>query len=236
MKTNIKRKPIIFVAVLLMIAIIAMSAYTFAKYTTSTNVDSQSATVAKWGFTVSADATNLFASDYSVADEATLATKVEDGVAVDAADVVVAPGTTGSMSFSINGNSEVRAQLNVTATGTDVSLTKGEQTYNPVKWTLAKDNTAVSGCENVTLDTIVTYLNAMDETIEAGANYSKAGSYTLTWTWAFTGADSGITGLSVDAADTILGQAAAGQTIDTAYTAVTSISNFSLSISVDQIQ
>ncbi len=240
-----KRLSIICVAVLLLVAVIGMSAYTFAKYVTSASVTSQSATVAKWGFVVSANADDLFGSDYTGTG---LATKVEgDGISVNSNNATVAPGTTGSMTFSISGTAEVLAQLTVTATGTDVSLTKGEgedaQTYNPIKWTLKKGNTVVSAVidnknvtfENATLATVLTYLGSIKETITAGQASSHAGDYTLTWAWAFENTESGIDGLSANEADTLLGQAANGTTLE-GYTAVTSISNLGLNITVTQAQ
>ncbi len=243
MKNN-KRKSIICVALLLLVVVIAMSSYTFAKYVTSDSATT-SATVAKWGFVVDVDATDLFATDYTLGTGATLATKATGtGVAVDAQSAAVAPGTTGSMTFSISGTAEVLAKITVTASGTDVSLTdtKGtddttdDQVYNPIKWTLKKDNTVVSGCEDVTLATIITKLNSYTTEVTAGTTSSVNGSYTITWEWAFSNTSSGITNLSVDDADTILGYAANDSDIDSKYTAVTGVSNFSVSISVEQLQ
>ncbi len=239
-----KRLSIICVAVLLLVAVIGMSAYTFAKYVTSTEVPSTSATVAKWGFVVSANAGDLFASDYSVNGSETLATKVDDGVAVDASSSVVAPGTTGSMTFSISGTAEVRAQVTVEATVADIVLTDGTNKYNPVKWTLTKDGEAVENCNGVTLATIKTYLDSMDATIEAGATNTLAGTYTLSWSWAFDGSADPVweNGPDGNTADTYLGWLADGSDkakamVPDAYESASKTTvSFSLKISVTQIQ
>ena len=124
---NMKRKALIVaVMALLLVAILAMSVSTFAKYTTSATTGSNTATVAKWGFVVNAQAGGLFADQYGGTDSGLADAYVSgDTVFVDAngSGNVVAPGTTGSLTFSITGTAEVRSQVTVTASGTDVALT-----------------------------------------------------------------------------------------------------------------
>ena len=58
---NMKRKALIVaVMALLLVAILAMSVSTFAKYTTTKSYTSGSAAVAKWGFVVSVQAGSMF--------------------------------------------------------------------------------------------------------------------------------------------------------------------------------
>ena len=132
MKFN-KRKSLIVIAMFVLLAVlIAMSGMTFARYISSKEVPTQSATVAKWGFVVSADADALFGSDYKGTTLATVVANTEEQLSVSAESaaegqtrgLVVAPGTTGSMTFSITGEAEVRAQITVSMTNVqDVYLT-----------------------------------------------------------------------------------------------------------------
>ena len=58
-------RPFIITAMVALIAlVVGMGGYTFAKYFTSTGTHSNQATVAKWGFVLSANATNLFGEEY----------------------------------------------------------------------------------------------------------------------------------------------------------------------------
>lgn len=248
---NMKRKALIVaVMALLLVAILAMSVSTFAKYTTTTNISSNSAAVAKWGFAASIQANDMFGDAYgtataSVASKDTwVANSNEAGTlsvkATSGGTEVVAPGTKGSMTFSITGTAEVLAQITVKvdASSKDVSLTKteGNKTYNPIKWTLKKDGVAVSGCENTTFSAITTYLEAMDEVVDPAENYSKAGNYEISWVWALNNSADMLNGAadSIDAADTMLGQAAISGA-PAGYTAVTTVT-LDFSIEITQIQ
>lgn len=247
---NMKRKALIVaVMALLLVAILAMSVSTFAKYTTTTNISSNSAAVAKWGFAASIQANDMFGDAYGAAtsgvaskgtwvansnDAGTLSVK-----ATSEGTEVVAPGTKGSMTFSITGTAEVLAQITVTVdASSDVYLTKtdGNKTYNPIKWTLKKDGAAVSGCENTTLSAITGYIEAMDELVDPAESYSKAGNYEISWVWALNNSADMLNGAadSIDAADTMLGQAAisgapSGYTVSTTVTL-----NFSIEITQTQ--
>ena len=255
MKNTKRRFLIVAVMVLLLVAVLAMSVSTFAKYTTTTGVQSNSATVAKWGFVVAANATDLFGTAYaSDANTATTQVVVKDntnGTAIKSTATtpanLLAPGASGSMTFSIDGTAEVLAKVTVEANGTDISIATGGNTYYPITWTLTKGGTPVTGCEDVQLSAILNYLNAgdKDELIDAGEEYAFAGEYELTWVWAFDGdgVASGLTDLDRDAADTLLGRAAEagkqnGETFTyegTDYTVYTQIA-FDITISVDQTQ
>jgi hypothetical protein len=240
MNAKTKRRTLVVVAMLVLLAtVLALSGATFARYITTLPKESNSATVAKWGFVLSADASDLFGKEYMGTGLATTTgtgtVNVAADTSVDPDRQVVAPGTTGSMEFSISGKAEVYAKLTITASGSDVSLTKGTETYNPVKWTLTKGSTAL--VTKGTLEEVLAQFNDGNVAEELAPNTPSdyEGDYVLTWEWAFEGpAESGITDLSGNAADTILGQVAENGSV-AGYTAVTDIS-FSIEMQVEQIQ
>lgn len=232
---------------LLLVAVIGFGGYTLSKYVTEKK-ETGSASVAKWGFTVKADATNLFGAKYkydtaknsSVAttdDTATFTVKTDDNTNR------VAPGTTGSMTFTIGGTAEVKAKVEIALTDNkDIVLEykKGETagTYNPVKWTLKKDGANI--VENSTLEAIANELNkaVYDETINPGASYTNAGTYTIEWVWAFDGTTANP---DADKLDTLLGWKVSGATIPTDYgftveTGTNTTIGFTLNISITQEQ
>lgn len=249
------RKSILVIGLLLLlVAVIGFGGYTLSKYVTKKTVSENGVTVAKWGFTVETkDADKLFGSKYSagkVADNDTALT-------VKADNAVVAPGTSGSMTFKIAGKAEVLAKVGVEmkaatdkAAIEDVVLKykKGEdeveKTYAPVKWTLtkkdkdAKTETVVNGG---TLADVQTKLaEAYTGNLAIGTEIND--EYTLSWTWAFEKTD----GLDdADNLDTMLGMLSNGATFtdnkyvteEATYTKVeanTTIS-FELVIKVEQV-
>ena len=234
--TSKKARPLIIAVMVLLVGVVlCMGGFTLAKYITSTQNQSNQATVAKWGFVVTADATELFGSEYKGTGLAVTGSAATGTVVVEAntenQNNLVAPGTTGSMTFTISGTAEVMSKLTIAATSTsDVVLTNGEgETYSPIKWTLKKGDVVVEGCDGVQIDTIVNKINALDDQdqeVAPNAQLQCAGTYTLTWSWAFSNGN--------DALDTVLGQIANGSTVD-GYTATTSI-DFGLTISIEQIQ
>ena len=234
-KSGKKTRGIIIAAMLvLLLAIGCLCGITFAKYVTSKSVSTQSATVAKWGFVISANANDLFGKEYAVTGEETLAKKVADGsgVAVVAKKAAVAPGTTGEMTFSIVGNAEVPAQIKITA-GADVKEvalkgTDGNPVWSPVKWTIwasADDTTYTeikeAGAEGdkITADgslaTALALASKQGGTIAASTTETKK-YFKLSWSWAFDGATADST--NGNRYDTLLGYAAAG---DKTYTDAT---------------
>ena len=230
---NMKKKVVIVATmVLLLAAVLLMSMSTFAKYTSTATTDAQTATVAKWGLTLQADATNLFSANYGAADNTTklAATSSSTGVNVAAASAVVAPGTTGSMTFTVAGTADVSAQvkfaLNMTS---EIAL----DDYKPVKWTL--NNGTSNVVTNGTVADINNYFNtnAEDLTITAGS-VVDAKTYTLTWSWAFDNASVTVGSLNGNQADALLGQAATGASV-AGHTAVTEMA-FTISANFEQTQ
>lgn len=248
-KNSLTKRVALVVIALLLAFVLAFGGYTLAKYVSSKQT-STSAMVAKWGFTVSADAGGLFGTDYTGTGLATIVTSDSDGVAVNAGSAVVAPGTTGSMTFGISGQAEVLAKIKIEMEVTsDVKLTTtGDPAinYSPIKYTLTK-NTSTALVTDKTLEDVKTAIEGQyTGTTDAGTEIND--SYTLTWKWAFDNTDTETDSGSVTGndCDTILGLYANSQssgtiehngteyTIDTENTSTTI--SFSLSISVEQVQ
>ncbi len=243
---TITKKHLTIVAVVLMVAlVVGMGAMTYARYISSYDSGEQKATAAKWGFVVSANADNLFPSDYTLAT-GSHATKTDDGVAVDASAATLAPGTTGYVSITVNGTAEVRAQLNIALTVT--SQVGYDNTYLPIKWALTNSADFPASDEWKTYDGIIAEVNALNQTIEAGA--TVGGEHYIHWCWDFeTGADAAAKAAN-NRHDTIIGAKSAhgndlakiNETIGG--TAITSeelakynnVLSFSLTATIEQIQ
>lgn len=244
------RKTAVIVALLLaLVALLCFGGYTFSKYVTHGN-GTGTANVAKWGYTVNVDTSGIFGEKYKkVAGDFSTITSAPDGLTVKAESAgrkLVAPGTTGSMTFSVGGKSEVRARLYMGITPNEdvvLKIKKGEEAeivYNPVKWTLTKNGNPVDGAQNVTLIDIANKLNhepvSVGGTYEAGTELPET-TYVLSWAWAFEGTEN-FAGITVNELDTILGQRAnnaaftyAGWTINEAVTSI----KFVLDIKVEQL-
>ena len=244
-----KKTAVIVALLLALVALLCFGGYTFSKYVTHGN-GTGTAKVAKWGYTVNVDTSGIFGEKYKkVAGDFSTITAAPDGLTVKAESAgrkLVAPGTTGSMTFSVGGKSEVRARLYMGITPNEdvvLKIKKGEEAeivYNPVKWTLTKNGNPVDGAQNVTLIDIANKLN--HEPVSVGGTY-EAGTelpetvYELSWAWAFEGTET-FAGITVNELDTILGQRAndaaftyAGWTINKAVTSI----EFVLDIKVEQL-
>ena len=238
-KNSNKKSVFVIALLLLLVAVIGFGGYTMSKYISSKS-DNGTANVAKWGFTVHADATKVFGSNYekaggvssSVTDK-TDATKLTVKASV-ADSKVVAPGTTGSMTFGFGGTSEVLAKFTFDLKVTDISLayTKGGAagTYSPIKWTL--NDGATNVVDGGTIEQVKTALNK-EKTLNPGDTLEEK-SYTLTWVWDFESSAEN------NKLDTYLGKLANGDT-DTEYegymkTAANTTLSLELNISVVQLQ
>lgn len=224
-RKNNKKTAVIVALLLALIALMCFGGYTFSKYVTS-GKGSGTASVAKWGYTASVDTTKLFGKEYKLA--ATNVSTVDGAgahinVKADPANErnLVAPGTAGSMTFTVGGKAEVRALLHTSLVPTNDVVLKIKKTgetayteYRPVKWTLKKDGGAVPVAENVTLETISGVI-ATDASVnkEIAPNEElTATTYELSWAWAFEDATGSVLDLTIDQVDTILGQMANGGT------------------------
>lgn len=225
------RKSVFVIALLLLlVAVIGFGGYTLSKYVTKKS-ESGSASVAKWGYTITADASGLFGKDYKFAATNSTVTNDTTGLTVSANNTDrtnrVAPGTTGSMTFSVKGTAEVLAQLSISMTDVqDVKLvykkgTDGAETeYAPVKWTLTK-NTEVVKVKLNESDLAETELSGVSlaaiqkglatvSTITPNATEIND-TYTISWVWEFENKTAGATSEQkeeTDSLDTLLGMVA----------------------------
>lgn len=221
------RKSIFVIALLLLlVAVIGFGGYTLSKYVTKKS-ETGSASVAKWGYEIKTDASNLFGKDYKFATNNSTVTNDTTGLTVSANNTDrtnrVAPGTTGFMTFEVKGKAEVLSQIKISIADTgfsDVVLnyTEGEdttnvKTYAPVKWTLKKEGEATALVDGKTLTDVKVALAKLYKT-EAGKDVSTAvnttinDKYTLSWAWAFeTGANDNEKALNNEL-DTLLGMIA----------------------------
>lgn len=182
---------------------------TFAKYTTA-GTGTDSARVAKFGVTVTANGT-MFAEEYDTHDENAKATIAKSVVSTDK---VIAPGTSGDMvSMTISGTPEVAVQVNYTA---DVELTgswtdKDGSFYCPLQITIGK--VTIDGHKfnnkDAFIQAIETEISTFSASYAAGTDLSTitADGSTLapsvSWTWSFSDGD------DTDVKDTYLGDQAA---------------------------
>lgn len=240
------RKSIFVIGLLLLlVAVIGFGGYTLSKYVTKKNASGK-ASVAKWGFTVSADAKNLFGKEYKWDGTNSTVNAEGDKVTVKAntsAGNIVAPGTTGSMTFTIKGSAEVKAKVAINMTVTkDVVLkyTVGDATaaqeYKPVKWTLKKNSENVVGAVGVDLATIKTKLDAVADYAAGSAAINDV--YTIEWAWDFDASGAGTN----DALDTLLGWKASNTVVPEGYgyaivdEGTNTTIGFTLNISITQEQ
>ena len=236
------RKSILLIALLLMlVAIIGFGGYTLSKYITSKKSEG-SAQVAKWGFTVDADNSKLFGSQYKWNQNVTASTTDGTGAVTVKADTdntrnLVAPGTTGSMTFSVKGKAEVLAQVEMkVADGyTDIALKLAKDgknyTYNPVKWTLKKGTGAL--VTNGTLEDVVNAINRQYKTEGTTDPAAIAIGQEINDEFEGTEVPAGVEDLTSDALDTLLGQGTATEANGYALTYVSTV-KFELNISVTQ--
>lgn len=224
------RKSIFVIALLLLlVAVIGFGGYTLSKYVTKKS-ESGSASVAKWGYTIEANANKLFGTKYTFDNTNSVVTDSNAKLTVAASDATtnkVAPGTTGSMTFSVKGTAEVLAQLSISMTDVqDVKLvykkgTDGAETeYAPVKWTLKKNNTVVSvklnesdaaatALSGVSLAAIQKGLATVSTITPNAAEIND--TYTISWVWEFENKTAGATSEQkeeTDSLDTLLGMVA----------------------------
>lgn len=216
-RKNNKKTTVIIALLLALIAILSFGGYTLSKFVTSGGSTGK-AQVAKWGYKMEIDGSNLFGKNYKYDGVASKVTKNADGLTVKASGDydhnVIAPGTTGSMTFKIGGQAEVNVLI---AMGIhpekDVTLklqkSDGKEiVYNPVKWTLKKNGDDVTGAINTTLHNVAGTFHSdpVVGTKKTGAVLGDT-TYELIWTWAFEGTET-FEGITADELDTILGRRA----------------------------
>lgn len=236
-KNSNKKSVFVIALLLLLVAVIGFGGYTMSKYVSSKS-DKGTANVAKWGFTVKADATKVFGSNYekaggvsSTVTDKTDVTKLTVK-ASDAGSKVVAPGTAGSMTFGFGGTSEVLAKFTFDLKVNDISLAYTKDaaagTYSPIKWTLNDGTTNV--VDGGTIEQVKTALNK-EVVLDPGATLENK-NYTLTWVWDFESSAEN------NKLDTYLGKLANGDTVTEyeGYTKTTANTTLSLELNISVVQ
>jgi len=184
-KKKKNRKLMLIATLVLAVAITGASIGTLAKYITSETASDDAAT-AKFGLNMP-NTIDLFSDSY-------------DNVEADTADKkIIAPGTTGSSSFTVTGASEVAYKVSAEVT---VEYSEEWGDYAPLKFSL-------DGDEWYDLEGFQTKLSAelASETIAANMPYDNA--QTIYWEWPFHTSEAN------DVKDTELGVLAAGGTAPT---------------------
>ena len=182
MKLNKKQKRTATIASMaaLLAVVLGMGGQTFAKYIETHEAVTQTAVVAKWGYVIQASAKN----NNTVADTA-FGSNYDNVVVSSTAIKVVAPGTSGSLTFSLTGVSEVDALFTLAAEGTFKNpsiefedAAGATATYAPVVW-------KVNG-EVVAFEDLEDKINGTNKRYEAHQNITTAETYTISWEWAFS--------------------------------------------------
>lgn len=136
-----KRVGIVAMMLVVIVAIAATAGTTLAKYISSVNISSQSATAAQWGYTISANTTSMFGDAYGEIIDTTSHAEVSgrNTVAVSATTGknIVAPGTKGKMSLTVNGTAEVNAVLTLNLGNVFETVRLFDEAgtdYYPINW------------------------------------------------------------------------------------------------------
>lgn len=224
--TMMRFASVLLVAVLLTTCVISG---TFAKYITDGSYE-DSARVAKWGVAVNVDtrtdADTFFGTMYNDA-----AVTEEAAAAVVGAEAVVAPGTNGSVEFSITGTPEVDVAITFEGEATADVLVPADtvdgfdEDYTPVVFTVTKDGSPLA---TGTLATVISALSADVNKTRVNAGTTLDTTYVLSWAWDFDDNGAGTN----DVLDTLLGNVAAGTVTNAA---VKTTIDFDFTITVTQI-
>ena len=243
MKKMMKNKKLVMILamVLMVTLVIGMGAMTYARYVSSYEVPTHSATAAKWGFVVGVETADLFATEYDEADDDTYATVDETGnIVVKASSTanIVAPGTTGYLLIETEGVAEVKAKMTIDIT---VAKTISDGAgYNPIQWALVKSGTAPVDGDWTT----VAAGGKITKVFDLDAGTQAPGNYELHWRWAFTTStenDQKDTAIGMKSKDATVSAAtvatATGMTIDDeALAKYTTAIEFSGTVKVEQVQ
>lgn len=208
---------------------------TFAKYIT-TNSGADSARVAKFGVTIQVnDDMGLFKTSYDTGSDDTSANTVVSANT----DRKIAPGTKGSMSFSITGKPEVATKLEAVVSNekaVKLEAKSGEQykqykldagkfaekectvtmqkDYEPIKWYFGEQAITDNTQYNMTLDDLKTTLEKLT-TVRNDPNVELDKTYHIGWKWDFESTSTGGTWSYDHASDAPYSGAAISDFLDT---------------------
>ena len=166
-----------------LLVISTTAAITLAKYVKSASTPEEVGTVAKFGITMQWSDNSAFEKTYAADTVGSVTTAVSGNVDK------IAPGTTGSITLTLSGSSEVAFNLSLKLIETysnnwKVSGESGAAAYNPITLTVSStiDGANVSLTQN---KGGTSTLNIKD--FEPASTIS--GTITITWAWAFEGND-----------------------------------------------
>ena len=178
----------------------SMISGTFAKYVTS-DAASDSARVAKWGVTVTADGEGTFVNKYARDDDSSVAGEYT----VVATEDVLAPGTAGDFAkFSITGEPEVTVLVEFSVNKFELGdnwVDANGNYYCPIEITVGTNT--YKGLDYKSVDLFEDAVKAAitdSRAYEVGFNLINAYAPSISWAWAFEGND--------DVKDTFLGDKA----------------------------
>lgn len=257
MKKNVMMRLACFLLVAVLISTSAISG-TYAKYVTTDN-GTDKARVAKWGVIIDVEG-SLFERAYKHQPAEYLANEQVDTITVQAFDTadVLAPGTANNngMIITLKGQPEVDTNIEFSITadkdvvlpaGTYRDYTSADETatftlseeYRPVKFTLT-NAAGEKVVDKGSLAAVETYLEGLNKIYHTNTNLATeiakgdAGTFQLTWEWAFDAANNPNALPTNDQADTYLGNLAAGLIDDAPAGASTEI-EFTVTITATQV-
>lgn len=225
MKTNENKKSnkklLVVAGMAALLALVGyMGGSTFAKYITEQEVETNQATVAKWGYVAKIGADSLFADAYKADVKATHGTADVEVQASSAGLNLVAPGTSGSFDIDVTGTAEVLSKITVDTTFTSdvclASIGSTDVNYYPVVWTITKTKANVGTTDVLASTTLVNLTTQqMLATLEVLSQASIAPNtvveydLTISWAWAFEKGASDSEKAQNNKYDTMLGDLAA---------------------------
>lgn len=173
---------LIFSLLILLCAVVLFQmSSTYAKYNTAVK-GNDSARVAHWNINTTNNIGDLFASSY---------TNIAPGTEEQG---IIAPGTSGSYSFTIDGDVETSYTLSINAAGVD-EVNGAVEGYNPIQYSFTRPNKGDDKATNPTITTSKMSFAELKEaisTIDDGSQIHKPGTlggdtYTIGWTWEIDG-------------------------------------------------
>ena len=190
----------------------------YAKFISEDGDDSPTASATLWGFNVTVDGSKMFSEHYQGGVNAK--SGLENGsydVRAQMGSTVIAPDTSGYMTFSVNGMAEVDAQVILRATGGDVTVTVDNgggstSVYRPILWSLAvvDDGVTTYVVSDGTLTEVLDIMEGLNPIIEAGNTVDV--EYRIEWEWPLETSEEN------NVLDTVIAEYLEGKTIDSKYT------------------
>ena len=243
-KLNIKT-PVLYRVLICLLCLVLVSTALFyyiqAKYVSGGGSESPEASVTRWGFTAIINGDHMFGEHY-ISGEIETDTTLDEysyDVRAKANSTVIAPDTSGYMSFSVTGSAEVDAQVVLKASGGDVKVTVKEggnkYEYRPIRWSLDVIDGAniTNKVNNGTLEELLSVMASLNPVIKAGNSVDV--EYRITWEWPL---ETGSTQEEKDLhneLDSLIAKKLAGETIDTQKYTVSANLKFDFVAAVEQV-